>query len=126
MLITLGIMIITNLFATAAASIGSELLNKANTAELLDIGSGIFALVLFTLSLTAYRNLKLKNLLFVSAAFGMFAIHAIVSGLHFIIPEIEGSVIELFTALISFVSLAFFFFALVKKVRTTTTSPTSI
>lgn len=91
------------------------LLDKANMAELFDIGSGIFAVILCTLSLIAYRNLRSTRMLLVSAAFGMFAIHAIVSRLDVFIPAIESSVLELIVSIISFVSLAFFFLAIVRK-----------
>ena len=105
------------------------LLDKTDMAELFDIGSGVFAVILCTLSLIAYRNLKSTRMLLVSAAFGMFAIHAIVSRLDLFIPQIESSVLELIVSIISFVSLAFFFLAIVKrpkiKVGTRTSSPTS-
>lgn len=91
------------------------LLDKANMAELFDIGSGIFAVILCTLSLIAYRNLRSTRMLLVSAAFGMFAVHAIVSRLDVFIPAIESSVLELIVSIISFVSLAFFFLAIVRK-----------
>jgi hypothetical protein len=54
-------------------------------------------------------------MLFVSAAFGMFAVHAIASRLDVLIPEIESSVLELIVSIISFVTLAFFFLAIVTK-----------
>jgi hypothetical protein len=87
---------------------------KPELAEYFNIGSGIFALVLFALSLTAYRNLKSTRLLFVSAAFAMFAIHAIVSRLD-LFTHIESSVVELFASIIIFLSLALFFIALVRR-----------
>lgn len=103
-----------------------DLLDKANVAELFDIGSGIFAVILCTLSLIAYKNLKSRRMLLVSAAFGMFAIHAIVSRIDVFIPAIESSLLELIVSIISFVSLAFFFLAIVKRPKInerTRTSP---
>jgi hypothetical protein len=107
------------------------LLDRANMAELFGIGSGIFAVILCTLSLRAYRNLKSTRMLLVSAAFGMFAAHAILSRLDVLIPAIaiESSVLELIVSIISFVSLAFFFLAIVTKskmkAKTRTPPPTS-
>jgi hypothetical protein len=105
------------------------LLDRASMAELFDIGSGIFALILCALSLRAYRNLKSTRMLFVSAAFGMFAVHAIASRLDVLIPAIESSVLELIVSIISFVTLAFFFLAIVTKskmkAKTRTPPPTS-
>jgi hypothetical protein len=105
------------------------LLDRASMAELFGIGSGIFAVILCTLSLRAYRNLKSTRMLLVSAAFGMFAAHAILSRLDVLIPAIESSVLELIVSIISFVSLAFFFLAIVTKskitAKTRTPPPTS-
>jgi hypothetical protein len=47
------------------------------TTDIFEFVSGIFAAVLFVLSLRAYRNLKTKGMLFVSAAFGIFAARTI-------------------------------------------------
>jgi len=60
--------------------------DKQNIADIFVFGSGIFAAFLFALSLLAYRNLLTKRLLLVSAAFGIFAIHAIVSKLDLFTP----------------------------------------
>ena len=40
----------------------------------LEIGIGIFSLLLFALSITAYRNTGIKKILFASDAFGLFGI----------------------------------------------------
>ena len=56
----------------------------------LEIGIGIFSLILFALSITAYRNTGIKKILFASAAFGLFAVQMIgdaTEGLFEIIPE---------------------------------------
>ena len=44
------------------------------TTDIFELVSGIFAAILCVLSLRAYRNLKIKGMLFVSAAFGIFAV----------------------------------------------------
>jgi uncharacterized membrane protein len=92
-----------------------NILDKENLADLFDIGSGIFAAILATLSLIAYRNLHSKRMLLVSAAFGMFSIHAIVTSIDAIMPTIESSVLELIVSVVIFVSLTFFFLAIIKK-----------
>jgi len=48
------------------------------TTDILKLVGGIFAAILFVLSLRAYRKLKIKGMLFVSAAFGIFAARTIV------------------------------------------------
>ena len=47
------------------------------TTDIFELVSGIFAAILCVLSLRAYRNLKIKGMLFVSAAFGIFAVRTI-------------------------------------------------
>jgi uncharacterized membrane protein YhfC len=92
--------------------------DREDIADVFVFGSGIFAGVLLALSLIAYKNLKEKRLLFVSAAFGIFAIHAIVSKLDILTPiQIESSVLELILAIMIFVALAFFFLAIVRRQR---------
>ncbi|HET7147603.1 MAG TPA: hypothetical protein VFI73_03805 [Candidatus Nitrosopolaris sp.] len=99
--------------------------DKQNIADIFVFGSGIFAAFLFALSLLAYRNLLTKRLLLVSAAFGIFAIHAIVSKLDLFTPlHIESSVLELTLAIMNFVALAFIFLAIVKRARIKTKTPT--
>jgi len=102
--------------------------DKQNVADIFVFGSGIFAAILFSLSLVAYRNLMTKRLLLVSAAFGIFAINAIVSKLDLFTPlHIESSVLELILAILNFVALAFFFLAIVTrtKIKTKTATPGS-
>jgi hypothetical protein len=98
---------------------------KQNIADIFVFGSGIFAAFLFALSLLAYRNLLTKRLLLVSAAFGIFAIHAIVSKLDLFTPlHIESSVLEMILAIMNFVALAFIFMAIVKRAKIKTKIPT--
>lgn len=83
-------------------------------------------MILSALTLTAYRNLKSKRLLFVSAAFGLFAVQAIVSKIDLFIPEIESSIVEILTSTIIFFALAFFFLAIVKKPKIKSKAATSL
>ena len=48
--------------------------DRGDIAELFDFGSGIFAALLCALSLAAYKITETKRMLFVSIAFGLFAI----------------------------------------------------
>jgi hypothetical protein len=118
---------LTNLLNIQPAYANTEH-DKQNIADIFVFGSGIFAAVLFSLSLVAYRNLMAKRLLLVSAAFGIFAINAIVSKLDLFTPlHIESSVLELILAILNFVALAFFFLAIVTrtKIKTKTATPGS-
>jgi hypothetical protein len=91
----------------------SDILEKGNIAEFFDLCSGFFAAFLFGISLLAYRNTKSMQILFVTIAFGLFAIRTIISRLDLFMPEIESSILELSLAIIGFIVLALFFFAIV-------------
>lgn len=102
----------------------TDTFDKGDFAEFFDFGTGIFAAILFALSLIAYKALKTKRILYVSIAFALFAIHVIVSRINLFIPEIESSMLELILSIMEFVALALFFVAIMKKesVKTKTIS----
>jgi hypothetical protein len=99
----------------AYALISEHSYDKDNFAEMFDFGSGIFAAVLFALSLIAYKNRRSNRLLFVAAAFELFSIRTIVSRLDIFIPE----TLELILAMMTFAALSLFFVAIVtrKKIK---------
>jgi hypothetical protein len=88
---------------------------EVDLADYIDFGSGIFAAFLLVLSLIAYKNVRARRLLFVSAAFGLFALRALVARLDLFLPETESTVIELALAVSGFAILALFFMAIMKK-----------
>lgn len=82
----------------------------------LDFASGIFAAFLLVISLLAYRHTKLKRLLFVSVAFGLFSFRAIIPRLDIFLPDLDLSAnIETILSITGFVILGLFFLAIVKK-----------
>ena len=101
-------------------------IDEPDLVDFIKIGAGIFAVILSALTFTAYRNLKSKRLLFVSAAFGLFAVQAIVSKIDLFIPEIESSIVEILTSTIIFFALAFFFLAIVRKPKIKSKAATSL
>ncbi len=98
---------------------------KRDIAEVFDLGSGVFAAVLFVLSLIAYINLRQKRMLYVSIAFGLFAVRTIVSRSDLFMPEIESSLLEMMLAIMSFVALSLFFIAIVRKEKVVKKGATS-
>lgn len=113
--VILAIFINTNLPYAYALDDNPDALDKGDVAEIFDFGSGIFAAILFVLSLIAYRKVKLKKILFVAIAFGLFAVHTILSRLDLFMPDIESSLLELMLAITSFIALSLFFLAIVRK-----------
>ncbi len=81
----------------------------------LEIGIGIFSLLLFALSITAYRNTGIKKILFASAAFGLFGIQLLVDSLEEYVEWMDESVIDIIVPLITLAILILFFVAIVKK-----------
>jgi hypothetical protein len=84
-------------------------------SESLDFATGIFAAFLLVVSLFAYRRTKLTRLLFVSAAFGLYAFRAILPRLDIYLPSVEATTITVILSSTGFVILALFFVAIVKK-----------
>ncbi len=112
----------TNFQPIFAYSDVPDSLDRGDIAEVFDFGSGIFAFLLFALSLVAYKNTKMRRILFVSIAFGLFAMRTIISRLDLFMPEIESSVVELTLAIMSFAALSLFFIAIVRKEKVITKS----
>lgn len=100
----------------------TDSLDKGNLAEFFDLGTGIFAAILFTLSIVAYKKIKSRRILYVAIAFAIFAIRAIVSKIDLFISDIESSSLDLVLAIMGFAALGLFFFAIVKreKIKTRT------
>jgi hypothetical protein len=92
-----------------------DLLDKGDIAEIFEFGTGIFAGILFVLSLIAYRNSKSRRLIFVACAFGLFAIRTIILRIDLFVPEVESSILELILAIMGFAALALFFMAIVTR-----------
>ncbi len=81
----------------------------------LEIGIGIFSIILFALCITAYRNTGIKKILFAAAAFGLFAIQLLVDSLEDYIEFFEEGITDILVALITLAILILFFVAIVKK-----------
>ena len=111
----LAIFINTNLPHAYALDDNPDAFDKGDIAEIFEFASGIFAAILCVLSLIAYQRVKLKKILFVAIAFGLFAVHTILSRLDLFLPDIESSLLELMLAITSFIALSLFFFAIVRK-----------
>ena len=81
----------------------------------LEVGIGIFSLILFALSITAYRNTGIKKILFAAAAFGLFAVQLLVDALEDSLEFIPENVADILVPFITLAILILFFVAIVKK-----------
>jgi hypothetical protein len=88
--------------------------DEAGTAAVLNLAVGAFSLVLFALSLTAYRKTRLRRLVLVAAAFAFFALSVAVRNLEiFLLPGLD--VDEVLVTALELVALLCFFVALVVR-----------
>ena len=86
------------------------------TTDIFELVSGIFAAILFALSLRAYRKLKIKGMLFVSAAFGIFAARTIVIETRDIyVGGGDSAALESALSVMFLMALVLFFFAIVQR-----------
>jgi hypothetical protein len=81
----------------------------------LEIGIMIFSVILFALSITAYRNTGIKKILFAAAAFALFAIQLFVDSIEDYLGFFEEDATDILVALITFAILVLFFVAIVKR-----------
>lgn len=84
-------------------------------ALFLNLAVGAFAFLLLALSLNAYRKTRLRRLLFVSAAFGLFSVQVVLRHLEIYVltPGFDADLV-IATGL-DFVILLLFFLAIVVK-----------
>ena len=104
-----------NCFLLVALQAGQLRGSEEYIAHLLVLGSAIFALLLFALSLYAWRRSRQIALALVSLAFLLFFLERI----FWFLSTIYGfrSSVELFLLLMHFIILALFFIAIVPRPR---------
>jgi hypothetical protein len=93
--------------------IGQFEIQQGDVADAFRLGTGIFALLLFLLSLYAWSRRKQPALLLVSAAFLLFFFKIIVEFLPLAYDIGEVALWDLILILIDFIILALFFLAIV-------------
>ena len=81
----------------------------------IELGIVAFALVLFVLSITAYRNTRIKKILFAAAAFALFAIQLFVDSVEDYLKFLDENITGIIVKLMTFAILVLFFVAIVKK-----------
>jgi len=92
---------------------------KENTTiDIFELLSGIFAAILFVLSIRAYRKLKIKGMLYVSAAFGIFAARTIsIETRDLYLGGVESPTLETVFSFMFLMALVLFFVAITGRVR---------
>jgi hypothetical protein len=85
------------------------------TQEVLDSAIAIFALVLLALSLSAYRKTRLRRLLLVSVAFGLFAVEVGIRQLDAFVFALGFQTEQIIVGAMEFIILLLFFLAVVVR-----------
>jgi len=86
------------------------------TTDILKLVGGIFAAILFVLSLRAYRKLKIKGMLFASAAFGIFVARTIaIETRDLYLGGVESFALRLALSIMLLMALVLFFIAIVQR-----------
>lgn len=76
--------------------------------------TGIFALLLFALSILAYRRTRLKMIIYAAGAFALFAIQLLLQSLGETFDFLESPITNIVSSAITLVILILFFLAIVK------------
>ncbi len=85
------------------------------TVEVLEFAIAAFALVLLALTLSAYRKTHVRRLIFVSVAFGLFAVEVAIRQVDSFVFEVGYQTDQILVALMEFVILLLFFLAVVVR-----------
>ena len=111
----IGLLLMVLLLATTvlAEDHEDEGLIEAYGEEVLNLGSGILATVLFALTFIAYRRTNRSRLLYVSLAFLLFAIKGYLSGAELFFGEWLW--VDSTTGILDFAILLSFFRGILKK-----------
>src|ERR1700686_5443410 len=88
---------------------------RFETEELLNGGIVLFALLMLALTLSAYRKTRLRRLLLVSAAFGLFAVEVAVRQLDAFVLAVGFQTEQVIITVMELVVLLLFFLAIVVK-----------
>jgi hypothetical protein len=83
--------------------------------EFLNAAVGVFALLLLALTLSTYRKTRLRRLLIVSAAFGLFAVNVVIQQLDAFVFAVGYQTDQIITTALEFLILLLFFAAIVVK-----------
>jgi len=83
--------------------------------EVLNAAVGLFALVLFALTISTYRRTRLRRLLIVSVAFLLFAVEVVIRQLDAFVLAVGYQTDQVIAVAIDFFILLLFFLAVVVK-----------
>ncbi len=83
--------------------------------HLISLFTGIFSILLLLLSISSYRIIGLKNILYAASAFGLFAIRLFIDSFDEIHNILDDNQINLLNSFINLAILILFFLAIIKR-----------
>jgi hypothetical protein len=87
-----------------------------DTIELLiSVSIGIFSILLLLLSVSAYRETRVKSILYAATAFGLFAVSLFVGSLEDFIEDFNPVLSSILISSITLAILILFFIAIVRR-----------
>jgi len=101
-----------------AAQLGMKILDSdagPETQEVIEIAIAAFAVLLFALTLSAFRKTRLRRLLVVSVAFALFAVEVGILQLDDFVFTIGYATDQIVVAVMEFIILLLFFLAVIIK-----------
>ncbi|MDP3765645.1 MAG: hypothetical protein Q8R04_03965 [Nanoarchaeota archaeon] len=111
---TILVLLLTTISSFVFAEEADDLMVAGFELEkLLNFGSGLLATGLFTATLLAYRRIKNKRLIYVSAAFLLFAVKGFLTSHELFFKEWQW--VDPIASVLNFAILLSFFFGVIKK-----------
>jgi|SRR3989344_3796550 len=113
-LLMIMMVLVVQLSSFVFAQEGDEfMIFNLEAEKLLNLGSGILALALFIVSLIAYKRTKLKKLVYISTAFGIFAVKGLLISMELFFGDLSWT--DPIASILDFGILLAFFAGMLKK-----------
>ena len=108
-------LIILNILLLSSFAFAHEdvVIKGLEVEKLLDLASGLFAVILFVLTLFSYQRAKHKRLIYVSIAFLLFAIKEFLLSSELLFGDLGW--VDPITSVLNFAIMLSFFIGLIKK-----------
>ena len=113
LLIIMIVLVIHSSSFVFAQEVDEFMVFNLEAEKLLNLGSGVLALALFIVSLVAYRRTRLKKLIYVSIAFGIFAVKSLLISMELFFGDLSWT--DPVASILDFGILLAFFAGMLKK-----------
>jgi hypothetical protein len=91
------------------------MISEIDIYTLLQFVVGAFSLILFAVSITAFKKSGSRRLLMVSAAFFLYFVKVLLLNVDVFIPDLQNVPVDLMSIIFDFLILLLFFVAIISK-----------